>query len=72
MNCRFFKGTKTLKFISNKNSGAVCRDFSLERSYESFCTDESMQNFDAEVTTISRKPREPVKKKPSTYGQSFM
>jgi hypothetical protein len=46
---RYFKGTKTLNWITNKNAGAIFRDFSIEKSFESFCTDESMRSENGKV-----------------------
>jgi hypothetical protein len=47
INCKYFKGAKTLKWINHINSGPIIRDFSIEKSFESLCTDESMKSWDS-------------------------
>ena len=33
-----------MNFISNKHNGPIAKDFSIEKSFESFCTDSSMRS----------------------------
>ena len=42
MECTFFKGTKTLKYISNKKTKPIHRDFEFSKSEESVVTDQTM------------------------------
>jgi hypothetical protein len=44
-----------MKFISDKHNGPIAKDFSIERSAESFCTDSSMRsNYDEKLAEASR------------------
>ena len=38
---KFFIGTKTLKFISNKKAGTIKKDWELDKVADSFGTDNS-------------------------------
>jgi len=63
INCLYYKGCKTLKFINDKKQGDIFRDFEITRSFESFCTDESMYSWytDKEEEFPKLKPSEPKK-----------
>ena len=72
--CRYFKGAKTMKFINNKNVGAIKRDFSIEKSFESFCTDESMKSWEEGDAKQKSKPKlvQPVTEEKKSLKSSFM
>ena len=57
-----------MKFINDKKAGIIVRDFSIEKSFESFCTDESMHSWftDKDETNKPNKPAKPevVKEEP--------
>ena len=59
INAKYYKGTKPLKFISNSKSGPIMRDFSVEKSFESFCTDSSMRsNYDEKLAEAAKIEKE--------------
>ena len=58
MSCKYYKGAKTLKWINNKNSGPIRKDFDVTKSFESFCTDESMKSWDSSKAALPAKSRE--------------
>ena len=44
-----------MKFISDKHNGPIAKDFSIEKSFESFCTDSSMRsNYDEKLAEAAR------------------
>ena len=55
INAKYFKGAKPMKYISSKAYGPIMRDFSIEKSFESFCTDESMKsNYDEKLAQAKK------------------
>ena len=67
---KYFKGTKTLKYISEKRNGAIMRDFSIEKSFESFCTDSSMRSdYDQKAAEAKKFDRENNKNKATNIAK---